>query len=95
MYEAIIQKQCIKSIRLIQWRTKNVRMAFEKVIGGLDQNSWLSVGYIPGDMNTSDGLTKAMSSANMRNLLTRNTFRIVTEWKKQEIRKRCPRINTI
>ena len=44
----------------------------------LDQNDWLIVGYIHGDMDTADGLTRAMSSANMRNLLTRNTSRIVT-----------------
>ena len=41
-------------------------------------------------MNTSDGLTKAMSSSNIRNLLTRNTTLIVTEWEKKEIRKRMP-----
>ena len=40
-------------------------------------------------MNTADGLTKAMSSANRRNLLTVNTSRIVTEEKK-EIRKKMP-----
>ena len=34
------------------------------------------------DVNTSGGLTKAVSSANIRNLLTRDTFRIVTEEKK-------------
>ena len=45
----------------------------------LGKNDWLSVGYISGDMSTSGGLNKAISSANMRNLLTRNTFRIVTE----------------
>ena len=43
-----------------------------------------------GDMGTSGGLTNAMSSANMRNLLTGNTCRIVTEDKKQEIRKKMP-----
>ena len=54
--------------------------------GNLDQ----IVGYIPGDMDTSDGPTKAMSSANMRNLLTRNTFRIATEEKENQIRKLIP-----
>ena len=41
-------------------------------------------------MNTSDGLTKAMSSANMRNLLTVDTFRIVTEETQNAIRKKRP-----
>ena len=31
--------------------------------------SWLGVGYIPGDINTSDGQTKSLSSANLRNTL--------------------------
>ena len=51
--------------------------------GELGRNDWLSVCYIPGDMNTPDGLTNAASSANIRNLLTRDTFRIVTESKKE------------
>ena len=38
---------------------------------------WAWVIY--GGVNTSGGLTKAMSSANMRNLLICNTYRIVTE----------------
>ena len=50
----------------------------------------MSLGYINGATNTSDGLTKAMSSANMRNLVTRNTSRIVTAEKKKEIKKRAP-----
>ena len=49
----------------------------------------MGVCYIPGDMNTSDGLTKDMSSANIRGPLTRNTVRIATE-EKGEIRKRTP-----
>ena len=44
----------------------------------LDQNNWLSVGFTPGDMNTSDGLTKILSSGNLRNLLASNIFRIIT-----------------
>ena len=70
----------------------------EKRLGGspgsnrceLDKNSWSSVGYIPGDMNTSDGLTKTISSSNSRSLLTENSCRIVTEVKKAEIRKSSP-----
>ena len=33
------------------------------------KNNWLAVGYITGDINTSDGLTKILSSANLRSLL--------------------------
>ena len=50
----------------------------------------MSVGYIPGGMNTSDALTKAMYSANLGNLLNGNSSRIVTEIQKNEIRKRLP-----
>ena len=56
----------------------------------LEQNDWLIVGYIPVDMNTSVGITRAMSSANIRNLLTRNNPRIVAECKKKEIMRRMP-----
>ena len=45
----------------------------------LEKNQWLSDGYIPGDINTSDGLTKSLSSVTPRNLLSGKTFRIVTE----------------
>ena len=41
-------------------------------------------------MNSPDGLTKAMSSANIRGLLTNNIPRIVTEEKKKEITKKVP-----
>ena len=43
-----------------------------------EENRWLSVWYIPGDINTSEGLTKSLYIANIRNLLACNTFRIVT-----------------
>ena len=36
------------------------------------------VGYIHGGINTSDGLTESISSANLRSLLAGDTFRIVT-----------------
>ena len=48
------------------------------------------VGYIPGDINTSVGLTKSLSSVNLRSLLSGHTFRIVTEWGKKEIRRKIP-----
>ena len=50
----------------------------------LETNDWLIVVYIPGDMNTSGGLTKAAYSDNMRGLLTHNTSRIVTEERDRE-----------
>ena len=53
-------------------------------------NPWLGVGYIPGDLNTSDGMTKSMTSVNLRNLLAGNTFQIVTEEMKDKIRKKLP-----
>ena len=63
--------------------------------GGGGQHDWFGFGYIHGDMNTSDGLTNAMSSSNMRSLLTSNTFRIVTEEKRMKLGKRCPQLNTM
>ena len=56
----------------------------------LEQNNWLGVWYIPGDKNTSYGLTKSLSTVNMRNLLARNVSRIATEARKKEIGKRIP-----
>ena len=35
---------------------------------GRSNNNWLIAGYIPGDIGTSDGITKSLSSANLRNL---------------------------
>ena len=58
----------------------------------LEKNDWLSVGYIPGDANTSDGVTKAMSSSTMRDLVTHNTCRIVTEEAKKEIGPKNPTV---
>ena len=55
----------------------------------------MSLGYIPGGLDTSDGLTKAMSSANSVGLLNENSPRIVTEIQKTEIRKRLLPENTI
>ena len=37
-------------------------------------NPWLGVGYIPGELNTSDGLAKSMNSANLRSLLAGKYF---------------------
>ena len=51
-------------------------------------NPWLGVGYIPGGLNTSDGMTESMSSVNLRSLLAENTFQIVTDQKETQIRKK-------
>ena len=53
-------------------------------------NPWLGVGYIPGESNTSDSMDKSMSSVNLRSLLAGNTFQIVTENMKSDIRKKLP-----
>ena len=42
--------------------------------GGLERANCLSVGYIHGDVNTSDGLTDATDSANARSLFKRKLF---------------------
>ena len=34
----------------------------------LERDNWLSIGYIPGGLDTSGGLTKSMSIANLRRL---------------------------
>ena len=51
----------------------------------LERTKWLSVGYIPGGLNTSDGLTKDMYSANLGSLLNGNSFRIVTEIQRRRL----------
>ena len=56
----------------------------------LEQNNWLGVGYILGNINTPDGLTESLSSVNPRNLLAGNITRIVTEGGKREIRRKTP-----
>ena len=38
----------------------------------LEQNNWLIVWYIHGDINTSDGLTKSLSSVNLIGLSSNN-----------------------
>ena len=58
---------------------------------GLERDNWLSTGYIPGRLNTSDGLTKSMSSANLGRLCKwKYIFQIATEFQKGEIRNRIP-----
>ena len=47
--------------------------------GGLLLNPWLVVGFIPGELNTSDSTTKSMSNVYLRSSIADNTFQIVTE----------------
>ena len=61
--------------------------------GELLLNPWLGVGYIPGDLNTSDGMTKSMSSVNLRSLMAENTSQIVTEQMKNQIRRKLDAAN--
>ena len=51
---------------------------------------WLGVWYIPGELNTSDGMAKSMTSVNLRNLLAGNSFQIATGEMKGRIRKKLP-----
>ena len=45
-------------------------------------------GAYPGNINTSDGLTKSLSIVNLGNLIDRDMFRISPEERKQEIRRK-------
>ena len=40
---------------------KRLNNFLESNRGELENTEWLSIGYIPGGMNTSDGLTKSMA----------------------------------
>ena len=55
--------------------------------GELLLNPWLGVCYIPGDLNTSDGMAKSMSSVNLRSSMAGNTFQVVTEQMKTKLGK--------
>ena len=57
---------------------------------GTRENNWLSVGFRSGDINTSDGLTKSLPSANLWDLLGDYVSRITTEGRMNEIRKKIP-----
>ena len=69
---------------------KRLNVFLESNREGIEQNNWLRVGYIPGGVNTSDGITKILSSVNLRSLLVGNTSRIVTGVWQKEIRRRIP-----
>ena len=55
----------------------------------MGKNNWLVAGYIRGDINTSDGLAKSLSSVNLGNLLANDISRIATSGEK-EIRRKAP-----
>ena len=65
-------------------------MVFQKVIGGItaEPTAWRT--YIPGGLNTSDGMAKSMTSVNLSSLLAGNTFQIATEETKGQIRRKLP-----
>ena len=50
----------------------------------LDNADWLSIGYIPVAMNTSDGLTKSTTGAKLRRLLNGDISQIETKIKKRD-----------
>ena len=62
---------------------------------GVWRNNWLGFGYIHGDINTSDGLAKSLSSVNLIILLSGNAFRIVSEEGGKEIRRKPIRGNIL
>ena len=59
-----------------------------KAIGGELKDGWMGVGYIPGNLNTPAGITKATDSASSGGILNENKFRIVTEIQPAESRER-------
>ena len=69
---------------------ENALMAFWEAIGWIIEKQLAERGYIPGGLDTSDGLTKAMSSSSLRSLSDGNSYRIVTEIQKDEIRRKLP-----
>ena len=58
--------------------------------GELEKNNWLIIGYTPGGINASDGLTKSMTGVVLKRLLNEHISQIVAESQKGEIRKRLP-----
>ena len=62
----------------------------ESNIEEAEQNNWLVVGYIPGGINTSDGLSKSLSSVDTANLLACDISRISAEQKKKGISRKTP-----
>ena len=72
---------------------KRLNGLLERNRGELGKNEWLVVVYIPGDINTSDGLSKSLYTVNLGNLLGGNTLRIVTE-ERGEIRRKYLNLST-
>ena len=42
----------------------------------LEKNNWCVIGYIPGEINVSDGLTKSMTGAMLKRLLSENISKL-------------------
>ena len=60
---------------------------FLRVIGGRKEQM-VESGVYPGDTNTPDVLPNSLYSVNLGDLLAGDTFRIVTEERKKEIRRK-------
>ena len=54
--------------------------------GELENTEWLSIGYIPGGKNTSDGLIKSATGGKLGRLLNGDISQIATEVQKGGIR---------
>ena len=62
----------------------------------LGNDNWMIVVYIPGGVNTSDGLTKATSSANFGGVfLNGGSFVSLLKSKRLILRNDCPRPDAI
>ena len=64
--------------------------SLESNLAELGENNCLIVGYIHGDINTSDGLTKSLSISNLRSLLSGTHFPISYGRKENGIRRKTP-----
>ena len=73
---------------------KRINGLLESNKAELEQNSWLIVGYIPGDINATGGLTESLSSANLRILLPKDIFRI-SAGRRRKLEGRYNRRNSI
>ena len=72
---------------------KRLRNFSESNRAELEKNDWLSIGYIPERINTSDGLTRSMAGAKLKRLLNENISQIVTETQKGKLERGYPRQN--
>ena len=96
MWETIIQLGAyqIDSVNTVT-NEKRLNGFLERNRAELERNDWLVVGYIPGNLNTPDGLTKAISSASLRSLINGNTLRSLLKFKRLKLGNDYPHQNTI